>query len=129
MPILYSHRQFGRAVFFVAIGVAVLVGGIVPLVATSGTGHARGGPGVWLLVTLSGIVPLVLLLMFSSLRVTVDGERLAWAFGMGFPNYSIRLGDITGIEVVRTSLMYGIGIRITPKGRLSPSRRESGLSS
>jgi len=115
---LYAHRQFGRAVFFIAIGVAVLIAGTIALTAVHADGRSGGGVGVWVVVGLSGIIPFVLLLMFSSLRVTVDSERLAWAFGVGFPNYSLAIRDMDRVEAAHPSLLYGIGIRITPQGWL-----------
>lgn len=101
--------------FFIAIGVAVLFAGIIAVISS---GRSGGGPGLRFLVALSGIVPIVLLFMFCSLRVTVDSERVAWAFGMGFPSYSLAVRDMNRVERVNPSLLYGIGIRITPKGWL-----------
>lgn len=118
MAILYTHRQFGRAVFFIAIGVAVLLAGIIAHLAVKSDAPSGSGVGLWVLVGLSGIIPIVLLFMFSSLRVTVDSERLAWSFGVGFPNYSLAIRDMGRVETVHPSILYGIGIRITPQGWL-----------
>jgi hypothetical protein len=117
MTILYSHTQFGRAVFFIAIGVAVVIGGFATFLVLSSGAEARGA-NFWLPVIVPAVVALGLLLVFSSLRITVTDQRVSWRFGPGFLNFSTRIGDIDRVEIVHPSLIYGIGIRITPKGWL-----------
>jgi len=117
MAILYTHRQFGRTMFFIAIGVAVLLAGIAALVVSS-SGAAARGPGFWVTMLLSAAVTLSVLLLFSSLRVTVTEDRVNWQFGPGVLTFSTQVGDITHVEIVHPPLIYGIGIRVTPKGWL-----------
>ncbi|MAI67701.1 MAG: hypothetical protein CMJ26_07485 [Phycisphaerae bacterium] len=61
---------------------------------------------------------IVLLWLFSSLTVEVDGEELRHFFGPGFWKKSYLLIDIQSVKQVRNSWWYGWGIRLTPHGWL-----------
>lgn len=65
-----------------------------------------------------GVVLVGAAVVFSTLTVRVDDESLTWWFGPGWWTYSIETDRIEDVEVVRTSVAEGWGIRYTPKGRL-----------
>jgi hypothetical protein len=60
----------------------------------------------------------ILAVLFSSLTVKVDDEELVFYFGPGFWTRRFALDDITSVEVVRNSPLYGWGIRYTHHGWL-----------
>lgn len=117
MPLVYSHRQFGRVVFWIGIGVGLLVAGIFAMLVASGRGREQR-PIVWLLAVVPGLVATAALLLFAWMQVSVTDSEVRWAFGRGAPNFSVPLRDITHVEEVRASLLAGIGIHLTPKGWL-----------
>lgn len=117
MALLYSHKQFGRAMFFIAIGVGLLVACLAGfLVLTAGA--AVRGAAFWLPMILAAVVVLAVLFGFSSLCVTVTDERVSWQFGPGLLRFSTPVREIVQAERAHPSWVYGIGIRITPRGWL-----------
>ncbi len=96
--------------------------------------------GYLLLVALGGALALILCLMlitgfdwvpaivsiilagclwiFSSLTVTVGGDKLEVRFGPGLIRLSFLLSDIAAHRVVINPWYYGWGIRLTPDGWL-----------
>jgi hypothetical protein len=117
MAPLYSHRQFGRTVFVMGLAVGVLMGAVVPYTLGAARGSEHGAV-FWVVSLVPGIVACGLLLMFAWMHVRVTEAQVCWAFGAGFPNYRLAISEITSVETVRTSLAYGIGIHITPRGWL-----------
>ncbi len=60
----------------------------------------------------------VLIWLFGSLTIEVDGEELCHYFGPGFWKKTYLLSDIESVEQVRNSWIFGWGIRLTPHGWL-----------
>ncbi len=56
--------------------------------------------------------------VFSSLTVTLDGDKLEVRFGPGFIHLSFLLSDIVAHRVVTNPWYYGWGIRLIPDGWL-----------
>ncbi len=111
----YKHTQHGRwhylfLLFSVAMAVAVWL--------------TRRELGVWLLHRHLTVLNLVLAtaaifavcgLMFGSLTIRDEGERLALRFGpLPILRKRLRYADITGVEIGRTKIIDGWGIHYTP---------------
>ena len=67
------------------------------------------------------IVPIVmsiLLALFSTLTVRVDGGTITVQFGVGVIRKRFRLSDVESCAKVRNPWYYGLGIRYTPRGWL-----------
>ena len=105
-PVTYRHVQVG----WLLIG---LLGALlVPLLIGIAVPQTR----VWCLFVGAFIVGIILL--FGSLTVELDGERLRLSFGIGLIRRSFPLSMIRGVETVRNRWYYGWGIRWTPHGWL-----------
>jgi len=102
----YRHTQIGWAILGVVTGVAVLV---APRLPAGGTG-VPGGP---LLVVLALVV-----LLFSTLTVEVDGEAIRLRFGVGLVRKRVDLADVRAWQAVRNPWYCGWGIRRAPGGVL-----------
>ena len=72
-------------------------------------------PGVLLLPVVAAIL---LGLLFGTLTVVVDEERLSLRFGVGLIRKSIPLSGVRSFGSVRNPWYYGWGIRFTPRGTL-----------
>lgn len=49
--------------------------------------------------------------VWSRLTVRIDQHRVHWAFGPGWPRFSLPLADISTVEATRTTFWQGWGIR------------------
>ena len=70
------------------------------------------------LLIAGAIVTSVFGLLWSRLTIRVDGPRLRWSFGPGWPRFSVLLADIAAVEATRTTFWQGWGIRRTRRGWL-----------
>lgn len=90
-----------------------------PVVGLALAGTITWRTGAW---NAGGPVLLVMLAawtLFGTLTVTVDREALTCRFGpIGLIRKRLRLGDIRGASAIRTSPVWGWGIRWTPRGWL-----------
>ena len=77
--------------------------------------------GLWLFAALWAIA----LLLFSTLTVTVTGDSVVAAFGIGLVRKRIRFADVASFSPVRNPWYYGWGIHYFPGGTLYNA---SGLS-
>jgi hypothetical protein len=102
----YRHTQIGWAILGVVAAVAVLV---LPRLPAAGTG-VPGGP---LLVVLALVV-----LLFSTLTVEVDGEAIRLRFGIGLVRKRIGLAEVRAWQAVRNPWYSGWGIRLARGGVL-----------
>jgi hypothetical protein len=106
-----SYRRTQDAVvpwFIGSVVVATLVG--ASLAADSAAVRA-GVLGAAVLVT-------VLVMTFSRLVVSVDGDAVRAAFGTGWPRRTIALTEVLAVRAVRTRWWHGWGIRWIPRGSL-----------
>ncbi len=105
----YHHTQFGWPSALAALGVV----GVVMLAA------ATGGIGA-----LPPILPVILaivltaLTVFSRMDTVVTAEHLRVSFLPGWPRRTIPLSRIQSVRRVRTSWLWGWGIRLTHRGWL-----------
>jgi hypothetical protein len=107
----YQHTQSGwlvRIAFGLTALVFLVMASFQPLAGSAPRGALVAGT---LVATLLG-------LLWSRLTVRVDGDRLHWSFGPGWPRFSLPLGDIAAVEVTRTTFWQGWGIHRTRKGWL-----------
>ena len=61
---------------------------------------------------------LLLLLCFYKLTIVVDNRRIQIIYGIGIIRISIRPEALRTVEIVKTSMLAGWGIRITADGML-----------
>jgi hypothetical protein len=113
----YRHRQISR--FGLALS---LVSGVL------GMGYIAQLPGplpVWWWVDQPTALALAALfcglgvLVFGSMTITVERDRLRWSMGwLGFPQWQRPLGQLAGVAATRSSWLEGWGIRYTARGWL-----------
>jgi hypothetical protein len=101
----YRHTQVGHVTVVLVVAMVALAMGMA---AWSG----QAGPAI-----VGGLLLLVLA-QFGSLTTTVDDEALELRMGMGVIRRRIPLRQIASVAVVRTSWIWGWGIRWTPHGWL-----------
>lgn len=113
---LYEHKQLG-IVTMLALGLGAVIAVAIALVIAS-------QPGVdftdWrvLIAVFAGVLPAAAGWLFSSLTITVDRDRLRWAFGPGVFSKSVAIRDLETAERVTNPWWYGWGIHRTPRGWL-----------
>src|SRR5512134_2434452 len=99
----YEHTQHGWPVR-IAFGVAALVFLVMPMVQPLDQPTPRA-------MLVAGAAMAVLIgLMWSRLTIRIDGDRLRWSFGVGWPRFSLPLADVQSVEVARTTFWQGWGI-------------------
>ena len=74
--------------------------------------------GVRLTVAVAAVVMIVSGLVFSTLTIAIDDERLSWRFGLGLFRKSVPLAEVVSAEPVRTTWIEGWGIHLTWRGWL-----------
>jgi hypothetical protein len=105
----YQHTQTSSAAIILAIGVFLIVFGVIGIMAED-----EGGLGGWGYVIL--IVVVGAMFIFSRLTVTVAAGTVDAAFGLGWPRRSINVLDIVAIRRVRNQWWYGFGVRRVANG-------------
>jgi hypothetical protein len=106
----YRHTQIGWTLIVIVVGVGLLELTIVALSTVS-----------TLALTLAGALAAVfavLLVMFASLTVAVDGDALHLWFGVGLLRRVVPLGDVVAARAVRVPWYTGWGVRAVPRGWL-----------
>jgi hypothetical protein len=106
MTFSYRHTQIG---YFM---IAALAAGVLGLTASVAVGD---GPKV--LAVAIAILGLCLLL-FPTLTVVVQRDRLRCFFGLGLIRREISVSEIRAVAVVRNPWTYGWGLRLIPGGWL-----------
>jgi hypothetical protein len=101
----YRHTQIG----WVMLAVLAAVFGIVFLQV-----RGDGVPARWLPLAILGVV----LLLFGTLTVEVDHERVRAVFGIGLVRRTVRLADVAAFQPVRNPWYVGWGIRVIRGGTL-----------
>ena len=110
---LYHHTQFGWAIVLAAALGALLAFVLVFVLPPAGSEPLPG----WLLLLIVG-APLLTLMAFGSLTVSIADGALAWRFGLGWPRKSLPLAEIAAAEPTRTRFIEGWGIHFTRRGWL-----------
>ena len=109
----YRRTQFAWPTIAPLVAVAIVI-------ATTFL-RAQFITGLWLFAGIFAIV----LLLFSTLTVTVTGDSLVAAFGIGLVRKRIQFADVASFAAVRNPWFYGWGIHYFPGGTLYNA---SGLS-
>jgi hypothetical protein len=107
----YEHTQSGWLIR-IAMG-ATALGFLVMASVQPFTGTT---PSAALII--GALLTAALGLLWSRLTVRVSADRLHWAFGPGWPYFSLALADIANVEVTRTTFWQGWGIHRTRRGWL-----------
>jgi hypothetical protein len=107
---VYEHTQ--RSLLWVLVGLPMLVG-----VGFAGA-SSGGSTSVSIVVVAAVVVMIAVLAHFSSLTVTVDADSARAAFGLGWPNKTVRFAEVAYARPARNRWWYGFGIRVIPKGTL-----------
>ncbi len=106
MTVSYRHTQIG---YFM---IGALSAGVVGLSASLALGS---GPRVLLVVV---AILAVCLMLFPTLTVVVERDRVRCFFGVGLIRRELRVSDIVAVSVVRNPWSYGWGLRLIPGGWL-----------
>jgi hypothetical protein len=105
----YEHTQTGWPVR-IAFGVTAL--GFLALTAINPLDRPLPSAALFAGALVAGALGLI----WSSLTVRIGPDRLHWAFGPGWPRYSLALADIASVEIARTTFWDGWGIHRTRGG-------------
>lgn len=107
----YESNQTGW--FFITIILAVLI------VVTTGYYYQLGNnPLPTNVFQLLLFVFILILINFYKLKIRVDDTGINILYGIGLIHIKLQPGSITSVQTVKTSWLYGFGIRITFKGML-----------
>jgi hypothetical protein len=106
----YRHTQVGWPVRL------SLFGGALVLVA-AGALTPEPAPIPWVML-IAATVMIGAGFVFGSLSIRLDGDRLHWHFGAGWPRRSIALESVSSVELTRTRFWEGWGIHATRRGWL-----------
>jgi hypothetical protein len=109
-PVVYRHTQFGWPSGLAFLGVVGVV-----VIAASATGGEDGLPPVFFAIV---AVVLGALGIFSRMHTEVTDRQLRVAFRPGWPRRTIPLDRIRSARPVRSSWLWGWGVRLTHRGWL-----------
>jgi hypothetical protein len=107
----YGHTQTSSAALILAIGVFLIVVGLVGILAEDDEGLGWWGYLIFIVVAGAAFI-------FNRLTVTVAAGKVDAVFGFGWPRHSIDVLDIVAIRQVRNRWWYGFGIRRIPNGTM-----------
>jgi hypothetical protein len=102
----YEHTQVG---YFIIVPIAATMVAIGIILATAGLN--------WIAVAVLVLLAVVLVL-FPSLTVVIQGEELLVKFGPGVVRKRFELSEIEACQAVEKPWYYGWGIRATPQGMM-----------
>jgi hypothetical protein len=105
----YKHTQIG---WMILIALALALTMIVLLRVIISISEARVAFAVVIVVLSTAMI------LFASLTVVVDDEKIQVRFGPGLIRKQFRLADVAGCRSVRNRWWYGWGIRLIPGGWL-----------
>jgi hypothetical protein len=109
----YAHTQRSPLLLLVLV-----VAGAGTLASLAFPG-ARAIPfGARLTIVAAAVAMALSGMVFTTLTIRVDGERLSWQFGGGLVRKSVALAEIASAEPTRTSWVEGWGIHLTTRGWL-----------
>jgi hypothetical protein len=99
----YRHTQIGWPVVSISFVVLPLL-----MIAMHG----------WSVTSLPLVLLVITMLLFGTLTVSVNENRISWHFGLGLIRKSVPIRTIRSVRAVRNPWYYGWGIRFTPVGWL-----------
>ena len=107
----YQHTQSGWPVriAFAATALGFLAMALI---------RPLDGPTPRTALALGAVAATAIGLIWSRMTLAVEGGRLRWSFGFGWPRFSLPLADIESIAVTRTTFWQGWGIHRTRQGWL-----------
>jgi hypothetical protein len=105
----YQHTQQGWPVR-IAFGLAALVLLVMPML------QPLDQPMAPAMLVAGAAIAVILGLMWSRLTIRIDGDRLRWSFGVGWPRFSLPLAEVQSVEVTRTTFWQGWGIHVVRGG-------------
>jgi hypothetical protein len=94
----YRHTQIGHVIIWSLLAIVLITSG-----ALIGSSSHRESPLV------VSIIPLVCLVLFYKLRITIDDETLSASFGPGIIRKRVRLAEIVGSEPIRIRCWVRLG--------------------
>jgi hypothetical protein len=88
--------------------------------------HVQQAPRFFFGIPIVGFIVLLLsigiaaasIVVFSRMVVEIRDGVIRWAFGVGFPRYSLPLSEVQSAAVVTSSWIFGVGIHFIPRGIL-----------
>lgn len=107
----YQHTQAGWPVR-VAVGLAAI--GLLAMTQF----RPFEQPSTQVQLVMVAAITAAIGLLFSRLSIRVEEAHLRWAFGFGWPRFSLPLAEIGAVEVTRTTFWQGWGIHRTRRGWL-----------
>ena len=110
---LYEHTQRSPRLLLL-----LCLAGAGALAGSTRTDLRTLALGARLVVAAAALSVFVSGMVFSSLTISVGGERLAWHFGAGLLRRSVPLTEIATAEPTTISWMDGWGIHLTRRGWL-----------
>ena len=119
----YTHTQ--RSTLLLLLLVVAAAGTLASLAFPA----ARAIPfGARVTIIAAAVAMVLSSLVFTTLTITVDGDRLSWHFGAGLVRKSVALAEVVSAEPVTTTWVDGWGIHLTARGWLyNVSGREAVL--
>lgn len=113
MSVSYAHTQ--RSPLLLLVLVVAAAGTLASLAFPA----ARAIPfGARLTIVAAAVAMVLSSLVFTTLTIVVDDERLSWHFGGGLVRKSVSLAEIVSAEPVTTTWLEGWGIHLTTRGWL-----------
>lgn len=109
--VIYQRRQWLKALW-ISLPIITLI-----VFAFDFTGKSEQ-QFIYPLILLASI-NVVVLLILSSFRITLNEQYLKWEFGyLGLPRWKLNYEDISKLEVCESTWYEGWGIRLTTEGML-----------
>jgi len=99
----YEHTQQGWPVR-IAFGLAALALLSTPVLQPQDQPMPRA------VLAGGAAIAVALGLLWSRMTILIEGDRLRWSFGPGWPRFSLPIAEVTSVEVMRTTLWQGWGI-------------------
>jgi hypothetical protein len=109
----YAHVQQAPRFFF---GIPIV--GFIVLLAVLAMARTTVAWSTWPIVLLSIGIAAASIVVFSRMVVEIRDGVIRWAFGVGFPRYSLPLSEVQSAAVVTSSWIFGVGIHFIPRGIL-----------
>jgi len=101
----YKNTQIGTALLMIFGAV------IAFLIIVS---YDKPNEAIWLALFFLGFISL----LFSTLNIQVDHQKVKWSFGPYFWRKTIAIEQIESAKVIETKWYHGLGIRLIPTGWL-----------
>jgi hypothetical protein len=108
---VYQHTQAGWTLR-IALGLTAL--GLLAIAQF----RPFDQPAAHVPLLVGAAIAVAIAMLWSTLTIRIDGARLRWSFGPGWPRFSLPLVEIQAVEVTRTTFFQGWGVHRTRRGWL-----------